>query len=238
MDYIFETVKENIYVLAVWDESWGSYNNCYFIVEEQSVTLIDSGKQQHAVFIEQALHSIGKSVDDVILCLATHGHEDHVQAASIFKHAKKVIHPNERDMIESPEPEQFLYELPSDGHFGEFDCQLVGYHTPGSVIFYHKPSKILFTGDFLCFFGDPLSPDGLVSVGPELREEWLKYLRNGGVTDKHLPPFLSGLEILSRFNPEAMCSGHGGVLTGEIKEFILALLKTGEKLLETAQITE
>lgn len=229
MEYIFESVRENIYVLAVWDASWNSYTNCYFIVEGKYVTVIDSGKQQHTKYIEQALCSIGKSVEDVVLCLATHGHEDHVQAASVFKHAKKLIHPNERDTIECSEPEQFLYELPSQGDYGDFECQLVGYHTPGSVVFYHKPTKTLFTGDFLCFFGDPLSADGLVSVGSELREEWLKYLRDGGVSEKDLPPFLNGLEILSAFDADAMCSGHGGVLMGNIKEFIMDLITTGKK---------
>lgn len=236
MDYIFEAVSENVYALAVWDASWNAYNNCYFIVEGQSVTVIDSGKQQHAEYIEQALRSIGKSVDDVTLCLVTHGHEDHVQAASIFKYAKKMVHPNEKDTIECSDPEHFFFELPSKGEYGDFDSQLVGYHSPGSVAFFHRPTKTLFTGDFLCFFGDPLSPDGLVSVGADLREEWLKYLRQGGVSANNLPQFLTGLEILAAFDPEAMCTGHGGVLIGNIKEFINDLLHTGKNIVKVKNV--
>lgn len=230
MNTIFEAVAKNVYVLAIWDASWKSYNNCYFIIEEKGVTVVDSGKIQHAQYIEQSLHSIGKKPEDVVLFLATHGHEDHVQAASLFKNATKFIHPNERDMIEYPEPDQFYYELPNQGIFQDFECNLVGYHTPGSVVFYHKPTKTLFTGDFLCFFGDPLSADGLVSEGNELREAWLTYLKAGGVPKEHLDSFLNGLKTIQQFNPTALCSGHGGVLAGDIKEFVSELLKVGDEL--------
>lgn len=212
------------------DESWNSYNNCYFIVEDQGVTVIDSGKHQHASFIEQALHRIGKSVDDVILFLATHSHDDHVQAAALFKNAKKFIHTNERILMESADQEQFRYELPDHGVFEDFDCNLVGHHTPGSVILFHRPSKILFTGDFLCFFGDPLSPEGLVSEGKDLRKAWLDYLQNGGLPSDQLGQFLDGLKALYQYEASVMCTGHGGVLTGDIKEFVSELLKTGMEL--------
>ncbi|MEH7333871.1 MBL fold metallo-hydrolase [Neobacillus drentensis] len=227
MNYIFENVTKNVFVLAVWDSSWNSYNNCYFIVEDHGVTVIDSGKLQHAKYVEDALHSIGKSVDDVALFIATHGHEDHVQAATLFSNAKKFIHLNEKEMIEYPDPEQFHYELPDQGIFRDFDCQLVGYHTPGSVIFYHRPTQVLFTGDFLCFFGDPLSAGGLVSEGKELREAWLDYLKDGGVAKEHLPAFLEGLKTIQSFESIAMCTGHGGVLVGDSKEFVSELLMVG-----------
>jgi len=227
LEYLFEKVKENVYVLATWDYSWNSYNNCYVIVQEDGVILIDSGKMEHATYLEQALKSIGKSTDDVSLFLATHGHEDHVQSSAIFTNAKKHVHPNDRNLIESSDAELFDYELPDHGVIHDFDCLLVGLHTPGSVALYHRPTKVLFVGDFLCFFGDPLSIDGLVSEGKELRTAWLEFLQNGGVAKDELNPFLNGLHSLNEFDAEVMCTGHGGVLVGDIDNFVNDLWQAG-----------
>jgi glyoxylase-like metal-dependent hydrolase (beta-lactamase superfamily II) len=229
LDYLFELVKENVYVLAVWDSNWNSYNNCYFIVQEEGITLIDCGKKEHSPYLVQALNQIGKSPEDVSLLLATHGHEDHVQGAAIFKNAKKYVHQNERSIIEYPDPNQFNYQLSDRGVIQEYDYLLIGYHTPGSVVFYHHPSKLIFTGDFLCFFGDPLSEDGLVSEGKELRKAWLEYLQDGGVAKDELNGFLEGLNAINHFDAEVMCTGHGGVLVGDIKQFVSDLLDVGEK---------
>uniref|UniRef100_UPI00406CBCCA MBL fold metallo-hydrolase n=1 Tax=Paenisporosarcina sp. FSL H8-0542 TaxID=2921401 RepID=UPI00406CBCCA len=49
--------------------------------------MIDLGKKEHSIYLEQALNRIGKSPEDVTLILATHGHKDHVQEATIFKNA-------------------------------------------------------------------------------------------------------------------------------------------------------
>ncbi|MBY0146436.1 MBL fold metallo-hydrolase [Neobacillus niacini] len=230
MDYLFESVKENVYVLAIWDSTWNSYNNCYFIVQEDGITLIDSSKEMHSAFLVQALQQLGKSPEDVKLVLATHGHEDHVQGTSIFKNAKKYIHHLERSFIEYQEPDEFNFDLLNHGVIQQFEYVWVGNHTPGSLAFYLKPSKVLFTGDFLCFFGDPLSKDGLVSAGNDLRHEWLEFLRNGGVAKETLNGFLNGLIAMNAFDAEFMCTGHGGVLVGDIKSFISELLTVGNKL--------
>ncbi|WP_042459944.1 MBL fold metallo-hydrolase [Neobacillus dielmonensis] len=232
---IFEPIKKNVYVLAVWDAEWKSYNNCYIILEGDYITLLDCGKKEHSIYLIKALESLGKSVDDVTLLLATHGHEDHVQGAEIFINAKKYIHANERGKMEYPYPEQFEI-LPSNrNNIDDFDILLVGDHTPGSVAFYHRPSKVVFTGDFLCFFGDSLSKDGLVSQGNDLREAWLSFLHNGGVTGQHLKIFIEGLKGINRFDADAMCSGHGGVLVGDITSFVSELIHLGQEWLHTVK---
>lgn len=233
MEYLFENVKENIYVLAIWDSKWNSYNNCYFIVQEDGITLIDSCKEEHSSYLVHALKQLGKTPDAVTLVLATHGHEDHVQGTVLFKNAKKYIHQQERSLIEYPEPDEFHFELSDRGAIQEFDYIWVGHHTPGSLAFYHKPSRVLFTGDFLCFFGDPLSQDGLVSTGDDLRHEWLEFLRKGGVSKDNLINFLKGLNVMKNFNADVMCTGHGGVLVGDIEAFISDLLNAGKKLQAT-----
>ncbi|MEE6451369.1 MBL fold metallo-hydrolase [Gottfriedia acidiceleris] len=227
MEILFERVIDNIYVLAVWDTEWKSYNNCYFIIQENGVTIIDSGKGNHSKYLRKALGELGKTPEDVLLFLATHGHEDHIEGSSMFKNAKKFIHSNDNELIDSLELAQFSNDLEAFEVIKEFEYELVGYHTSGSVVFYHRPSKTVFTGDFLCFFGDPLSKDGLVSKGEYLRNEWVKYLRDGGVSTKHIDQFLSGLKKINQFNSRVMCTGHGGVLVGNIKEFISELINIG-----------
>lgn len=228
LDYLFEQVRENVFVLAVWDSTWNSYNNCYLIEHEEEVTLIDTGKHVHSPYLIQALSKLGKSPEDVSLILATHGHQDHVQGTTIFKHAQKYIHPNERNHIEHPTPDEFTFTLPDRGVIQDFDCLVVGLHTPGSVVLYHRPTKVLFTGDFLCFFGDPLSKDGLVSEGKDLRRAWLEYLQSGGVAE--LDTFLAGLRTIRSFEADVLCTGHGGVLVGDVKHFISELIEAGEIL--------
>lgn len=232
MSYLFEPVKENVYVLAIWDPNWNSYNNCYFIVQEDGITLIDSSKEEHSAYLVQALKQLDKSPEDVTLVLATHGHEDHVQGTAIFKNAKKYIHPQEHSLIEYPQPNEFLFELSDYGVIQNFEYFWVGHHTPGSLAFYHQPSKVLFTGDFLCFFGDPLSKDGLISEGNDLRHEWLEFLRQGGVEKDKLNGFLKGLNAMYEFDTDVLCTGHGGVLVGDIKSFVSELLNVGNKLQE------
>jgi glyoxylase-like metal-dependent hydrolase (beta-lactamase superfamily II) len=224
VDYLLERIKDNIYVLAIWDHSWNSYNNCYIFLEKEGVVFIDSCKKEHISFLQKALDELGKSPEDVKLVLATHGHKDHVEGASIFTNAKKVIHPKER----LDESLGFAPVLSGQGSIEGFDYELVSHHSPGSVIFFHQESKSIFTGDFLCFFGDPLSKEGIVSGGEDLRQAWKDYLKGGGVPAKELPVFLDGLRSIHRLDADVMCTGHGGVLVDEIKGFIKEMLQLGE----------
>ncbi|WP_421384795.1 MBL fold metallo-hydrolase [Bacillus salacetis] len=224
MGYLLENVKENLFVLAIWDTDWSSYNNCYILLEKESVILVDSCKKQHIPLLEQALNDLGKSPQDVKLVLATHGHEDHVEGAAIFTNARKLINPREEldDML------GFEPVLLDQGTIQGFDYELVEHHSPGSVVFYHEDSKTVFMGDFLCFFGDPLSKGGLVSEGEDLRKAWMDFLEDGGVPEAVLPGFLNGLKKIHDYDAEVMCTGHGGVLVGEIKDFIAELVRVGE----------
>ncbi|PET69660.1 hypothetical protein CN514_08470 [Bacillus sp. AFS001701] len=132
----FERVVDNIYALAIWDTEWKSYNNCYFIIQDNGVTLIDSGKGIHSKYLRKALVELGKTPEDVHLFLATHGHKDHIEGSSIFK--------NDNDLIVSHELTQFSNVLKDFEVIKEFEFDLVGYHTPGSVVFLPSPIKSSF----------------------------------------------------------------------------------------------
>jgi glyoxylase-like metal-dependent hydrolase (beta-lactamase superfamily II) len=231
LSYLLECIKENVYVFAVWDSEWNSYNNCYILLEKDHVTLIDSCKKNHIPYLELALGELGKSPDDVKLVLATHGHEDHVEGSSIFTKAKKVIHPKEK----LDEFLGFVPVLSGKGEFQGIQYGFAGHHTPGSVIFFHQDTKTVFTGDFLCFFGDPLSKEGLVSKGDDLRKAWVDFLQDDGVPLSELTGFLRGLKTIQLYDADVMCTGHGGVLTGEIESFVKELLQVGELKIVSAE---
>jgi glyoxylase-like metal-dependent hydrolase (beta-lactamase superfamily II) len=70
MDFLLEKVKDNLYVVAIWDAEWNTYNNCYLFLDKDGVTVIDSCKEEHSKHLLQALHKLGKTADDVKLLLA------------------------------------------------------------------------------------------------------------------------------------------------------------------------
>ncbi|MGE7610250.1 hypothetical protein ACQKML_27260 [Peribacillus frigoritolerans] len=48
MKTYFEAITKDVYAFLVWDESWNSYNNCYLLLEDNDILLIDSGKVEHS----------------------------------------------------------------------------------------------------------------------------------------------------------------------------------------------
>lgn len=74
MDFVFDKVAEEIFVVSVWDDEWQSFNNCYLLLRHDGVLLIDSGKAEHSTCLVEALSSLGKSPKDVTDIVITHGH--------------------------------------------------------------------------------------------------------------------------------------------------------------------
>ncbi len=114
-----------------------------------------------------------------------------------------------------------------------FDCSVLGHHTEGSVALYDRTSGVLFTGDHLAFFGDPLPAEGLVAKAPELRERAYRFvsgLAHDPADRERLGPapfhrFVDGLVSLRRFGAAtAWCTGHGAVLIGDIGTYINTLI--------------
>ncbi|MGH2398225.1 MAG: MBL fold metallo-hydrolase [bacterium] len=245
--YELQEVTHGIYALAAWDSSWNSYNNCYVIAGDTGLTLIDSGKTDHSDLLVAALARLEKSPDDVKELLATHGHRDHVGGSVVLSRAHKAIHPLDLPMLPDSVRSSFTQSLPSDGVLGELESALLGQHTTGSIALFHRPTRVLFCGDHICFFGTPFSDEGFVSRAQDTRDRFTQFVADWA---QHWPPseegrkwiaddlagrspqdrerhnfdlFVAGVKALQQFNAVALCTGHGTVLLGEIPAFLRGL---------------
>jgi glyoxylase-like metal-dependent hydrolase (beta-lactamase superfamily II) len=229
MDIRFEPITPNadIHALAVWDDTWNSYNNCYLIVRDSEVMLIDTGRATHLQPLVDALASLDKTPDDVTTLIATHGHKDHIGNSLAFRNAHKLIHPDDVALLDDDLKTIYSPTLPNDGDVVGLQCVLLGHHTSGSVALFDEVSGVLFAADHLCYFGDDLPEDKLVSHNAELRERSYRFIQNFAHDRKvrvkfKFDLFTTGLQKLTkRFNhAQAFCTGHGGVLQGDIGAFL------------------
>ena len=227
MDIRFEPITPEIHALAVWDESWNSYNNCYIIVRDSQVMLIDTGRATHLQPLVNALATLYKTPDDVTTLIATHGHKDHVGNSLAFRNAQKLIHARDVDLLDDVQKAAYSPTLPDDGEIVGLQCVLLGHHSPGSVALFDPASGVLFAADHLCFFGDDLPEDKLVARNDGLRERGYRFIKNWAADPKvklkfKFDVFSAGLETLhKRFgDAQAFCTGHGGVLVGDVDSFL------------------
>jgi glyoxylase-like metal-dependent hydrolase (beta-lactamase superfamily II) len=188
--YLVEEAAPGLYALALWDESWNSFNNCYVLRpagEGGGAILIDSGKAEHTPALLDALARIGVTPDRVDAVLATHGHFDHVGGAASLPGVPRHLHAADASLLPQAVRAEWQLDLPDQGvlnGFPEFRCVLLGHHTFGSVALFHGPTRALFCGDHVCFFGAPLD-EGLVGFGAVRRE---RMLRGVAWRRAHWPP--------------------------------------------------
>lgn len=225
MGYDVMRVGDNVHALALWDESWNSYNNCYLIGSPTGAIMVDCGKAEHQPQLLEALRTLGVEPGQVSALIATHRHMDHIGAYRLFPRAAKYIHPEDRAELPAEVQQAFSLDLPDDGDVLEFRCVRLKHHTPGSVGLFHSPSGALFPGDHICFFGAPLPDGALVSEGVELRKMFRAFVHDWAGdqearAQQNFAGFLQGLRSLRQFPAEFLCTGHGAVLNGGIPEFL------------------
>lgn len=226
----FTKITENLYGFLLWDDSWNSYNNCYLLIDDNKIILIDSGKEEHFDYLNEALKSINIEPKDVTHFIATHGHKDHIGGVEHLVHAEKLIHSSDVEILPNSLRNQVQPTLPNHGKAIEgLECVHLGHHTKGSVALYHSESKALFCGDHICFFGEQLHNNQVVEEGKSVRDQFKKFVsdwsRNEEMREKYnFELFMEGLNSLKDYEAEYLCTGHGVVLKEDIKEFISDLI--------------
>lgn len=142
------------------------------IVEDDGVTLIDSGHASSPRGIERALAGMDVSIDRVRRVVCTHGHPDHAGGARTLAEqgVEILIHPDDaahlatgvRDAIRRPSRRRIFAAMTPplagftpirDGDvvpaLGGLEVIHTPGHTPGSVCLFARRDRLLFVGDLL-----------------------------------------------------------------------------------------
>ncbi len=181
----------------------GRIVNCYLIVNNDEIILIDTGLPGNSSKITKYLeNTLKRSPQDINTIVITHNHFDHVGSLSKIKEitgAKVAIHPADADFIRGKgnhvggafanamikllkiiyqskpvEPEILL----SEGDLiGDYQVIHTPGHSPGSICLYNPKNKAIFVGDNLQYTKGKLqSPGEKLILEPAKYEESIKRL--------------------------------------------------------------
>ena len=181
----------------------GRFVNCHLIIDDDEITLIDTGMPGNSSKIKNYLKQVLKrSPNDIKTIIITHNHFDHVGSLSNIKEmtgAKVAIHPADADYIRGKEKHvgsafmngiikllQIIYRtkpvepeiLLNDGDMiGGYKVIHTPGHTKGSICLYNSVNKAIFVGDNLQYKNGKLtSPGERLIPEPEMYEASMKKL--------------------------------------------------------------
>ncbi len=213
---MFEEIKKNLFVY--YSPNAGS--NAYLLVGKK-IALIDSSLKINSQELRESLASESIKPTDVDFVLHTHGHADHFGSDALFKNAEIKMHSFDAEYVSIRD-----FSFTGSGAFGQdffprinsffssgerislapFELEVVFTpgHTAGSVCFYDKKNKLLFSGDTL--FRDGYGRTDLPSGD--------------------IGQMKKSIELISGLDFELLLPGHGLILKGSQEENINSVLKT------------
>jgi glyoxylase-like metal-dependent hydrolase (beta-lactamase superfamily II) len=189
-----------------------SANNCNtYLIEGSIRILIDPGHTELFEHVEKGLDQLHLGIEDIDVIICTHGHPDHIEAASKFDplFSQLSMHVMEWQFLEKmAEALQATMSIPLDkyqpafflheGNLDIADTHLEIIHTPGhspgSICIYSPLDKVLITGDLI--FKEGIGRTDLPGGDGALMKESLR-----GLIDRNRPV-------------EYVLPGHGEIITG------------------------
>ncbi|KWW12626.1 hypothetical protein AS888_09720 [Peribacillus simplex] len=212
--------------------------NCYFVEEEDSLTLIDAALPYSTKKIVKAAQTIGKPIKRIII---THAHEDHVGALDGLKALLPDMHvsisireaallagdsarlENEDSPIRGgipkniqTEPDSFLKE---GDRIGSLEVILSPGHTPGSI-------SLIDTRNHSLIAGDALQTRGGTAVNGVIKP--LFPFPSLATWDKRIA--LESAKKLLSYKPRLLAVGHGKMLEQPGASMNRAIVEAESKL--------
>jgi hydroxyacylglutathione hydrolase len=188
----------------IWRNPQANNCNSYLIKGSKSI-LIDPGHLHLFDHVRLGLFDLGLTPEQIDLVLITHGHPDHLEAATLFKKPTLMTMSQREftfikewagrfgwDSSNSFEPDFFLQEGEVMIGDQEFQVMITPGHSPGSLCLYWPERKTLFTGDLV--FNQGIGRTDLPGG-------------NGGLLKESIQR-ISLLEI------DYLLSGHGEIIKG------------------------
>lgn len=192
-----------------------------YLVEDESLTLIDAGLPWDVRTVYRYVESIGRKPEEISSILMTHNHPDHTSGArsiSLRTGADIVAHEDDTrvhhakgrylgymgmfNAMDLPLPflqRALVSQVAADGDVlpiaGGMQVIHTPGHTPGSVCYFLKERGVVFSGDTAFSNGGSVSRS--IPFPGSRREDYLKSLAK-----------LSDLDF------DVMCGGHGSPLVG------------------------
>ncbi|MGE7091783.1 MBL fold metallo-hydrolase [Lysinibacillus sp. NPDC048646] len=216
--------------------------NCYFVEEENGLTLIDAALPYSAKSIMDAAEDIGKPITRIII---THAHNDHIGALDTLKEllpesqvyissrdallleGNSMLLPNEKNVpIRGGLPKSITTKpdvlLEEGDRVGSLEVIATPGHTPGSISLFDTRNRSLIAGDALITRGklvvsgmmNPLFPFPALAT-------WDKCTA------------LESAKKLSDYKPNLLAVGHGKMLEQPQKLLDRAIAQAEIKFLQS-----
>jgi hydroxyacylglutathione hydrolase len=182
-------------------------NNCNtYLIKGSKTILIDPGHLHLFDHVRVGLLDLNLRPEDMDLVMITHGHPDHLEAASLFKKPTLFTMSQAeygfiqdwtgrkmRELFNGFEPDFFLQE--GELIVGDLTFQVLAApgHSPGSICLYWPEHRVLFTGDLI--FSQGIGRTDLPGGDGGLLKE--------------------SINRLAGLNVEYILSGHGEVIQGK-----------------------
>nr|WP_211184620.1 MBL fold metallo-hydrolase [Paenibacillus lemnae] len=212
--------------------------NCYFIEENDGLTLIDAGMPFSFRGIISEAARIGKPIRRIVL---THAHEDHVGALDALKKELPdvIVYISDRDAlllggdasllpsepnvpIRGSVPKKLTTKADVLLHDGDRIESLLAVHAPG-----HTPGSMAFldTRNHILIAGDAFQTRGGIAVSGSIKP-WFPF---PAWATWHKPTALQSAKKLLDLHPSVLAVGHGEMLEHPSDDMIKAIRECGRE---------
>ncbi|PEA53901.1 MBL fold metallo-hydrolase [Bacillus pseudomycoides] len=206
--------------------------NCYFVEEEDGLTLIDAALPYSAKGILQAAEKIGKPITNIVL---THAHDDHIGALDALKEVLPdvPVYISKRDArllegdttLQRDEPNTPIIGgvpkkvktrpdvlLENGDRIGSLLAIMTPGHTPGSMSFLDTRNKALIAGD-------AFQTRGGMAVSGQMKF-WFPF---PAMATWSKEVALQSAEKLKQYEPSLLAAGHGNMIMNPSAAIELAI---------------